>query len=113
MEAGKLRYRIDIEKQLESQDETTGEVTVRWTKLFTNVPASIKPLSVRGYLAAQQVQAEVATEIQLRYRPGITAKMRVRHGKMIYAIIGPPLPDANNMRTHLTLMCGTGVSDGK
>lgn len=75
MRTGRLRHRIIIQQRTETQG-TTGEVTWTWSE-FATVWASIEPLAGRQFFAAQQVQTAISTQIRIRHREGITAKMRV------------------------------------
>ena len=56
MEAGDLRHRVDFQKQVKQQDPESGDVTLVWQALFSDVPASIEPLSGREFIAAAAVQ---------------------------------------------------------
>ena len=111
LDAGRLRHRITIEQPTETQDATTGAVTVTWAPLWVNVPAEIVPRSGREFLAAQQMQAEVSTLITFRWRAGLDAKMRIRHGTRIY---NPSafLPDPEAGREYVVAACGEGANNG-
>ncbi|MBA3562893.1 MAG: phage head closure protein [Gammaproteobacteria bacterium] len=78
MQAGRLRHRVDIQRPLELLDEA-GQPEVTWVNQAESVPASIEPISGREFFAAQQVQADATTRIRIRYRPGLTEKMRAVH----------------------------------
>lgn len=78
MDPGKYRHVVSIEAPAESQDATGGIVTT-WQTWQDNIRASIEDVSAREKYLAAQVQAEVTTRIGIRYRPGVTEKMRIRH----------------------------------
>ena len=101
----RLRHRITIEAMTVFRDEIGGVQQV-WTPLHASVPADIVPLSGREFVAAQATQSQVTTRITIRYLPGITPAMRLRHGTDAYNIEAV-LPDPT-LRRHLTLMCSTG-----
>lgn len=112
--AGTLRHRIAIQEQLEDQDSDTGEITVVWQTVsgMSAVPAEIVPLSAKEFIAAQATQSEIVARIVIRYRPGVTAKMRVVHGSKIYNIQGV-LADAKSGLEYLNLPVSEGVNDGQ
>lgn len=116
--AGRLRHRVDIEAPVEVQDATTGEMVVQgWSAIATNVPAEIAPLSAREYLQSQALQSEVTARITIRYRTGVTAKMRCKHDDhkgtvTYYQIAGKPIRDPNQGLEWLTLPCTEGVYNG-
>lgn len=55
-----------------------------------------------GFFASQQVQSEVTHKVTIRFRPGVTADMRVIHNGKVFNIVAP-LPD--NRGRELVLMC--------
>ncbi len=111
MQAGRLRHRGNIEQQVQKQD-TTGAVTGKWVVWAENVPFAIEDMSTREQFAAQQVQSSVSVRIRMRWRPGITAKMRIAHvpdtsnptAIDYYDIEGPPTRDVT-LRRELQLTC--------
>lgn len=111
MIAGKLRHRVTIQKPGRTQDPVTGEIKNGWTDVAT-VWASVEPLSVKEFIAAESGQSEVTTRITIRYRQGITAKMRAVYRGANYNIKGV-LADPKSGREYLTLPCSEGVNDGE
>lgn len=101
MRAGDLRHRVTIQAPAEGRD-SMGAVTSTWGDVAT-VWAAVEPLSGREYLAAGQMQHQVTTRIRMRYRDGITTKMRVKHGESYYDIQGVINIDGRNRELHL--MC--------
>ena len=81
--SGKLRHRVAIERPAYTQDPATGEMIPGW-ELVGNVWADVNPLSAREFMAAQANQSEVKARITIRYRPGLTPDMRIRHRDRIY-----------------------------
>jgi len=77
MRAGQLRQRVTIQQQTGSRDSFGGEV-VTWSDVAT-VWGAVEPLA--GTEAFQQVGDQVLAvayvKVRLRYRGGITAKMRL------------------------------------
>jgi SPP1 family predicted phage head-tail adaptor len=111
MRAGKLDRRITIQTPATGQD-AFGEPLSGWTNVVTDgdgkVCAAITDMTGREYLAAAATQNSVETKIYIRYRPGITAAMRVLHGADVYNIAAVLGQD----RRQLLLMCTRGVNDG-
>lgn len=111
LDAGKLRHRVAIERRVNQQDASTGAVTPVWVAVATSVPAEIVPLSVREYLSAAALQSQIVARVVIRYRSGIDATMRIKHGSTIYNIEGV-LADTDSGREYLTLPCSAGVNEG-
>jgi SPP1 family predicted phage head-tail adaptor len=102
---GNLRHRITIEQAAVAQD-TDGAVLESWST-YAMVQASIEPISGREYFAAQSTQADVTHRIIVRYRSGITPKMRVNHGSRIFDILS--VININERNRELHLMCRENV----
>jgi SPP1 family predicted phage head-tail adaptor len=111
-DCSKLRHRVDIQKRKRNQDAATGAVNLTWLTVWADVPAAIEPLSVRDYIASQANQSEVTARIVIRYRDGLTADMRIKHGTKIYNPAGW-LPDPDSGLEYLTAPCSQGVNDGQ
>jgi len=103
LSAGTLRHRVAIDQQVHVQNDTTGAIVTTWAEFAANVPASIEPLSGREYIAAAQTNNSITARITIRFRPGLNAAMRIRHGEAIYQIKAI-LPDPNSGREWLTLL---------
>ncbi|MGB9780623.1 phage head closure protein [Caldanaerobacter sp.] len=101
MNIGELRHRITIQQPVESSN-TFGEVEKTWQDVAT-VWASIEPLRGREYFNSQQINAEVTTQIRIRYRPGIKPKMRVVYGERIFDI--QSVIDVEERHKEIHLMC--------
>jgi SPP1 family predicted phage head-tail adaptor len=108
MRAGNLRHRITIQQASEAQD-THGQAITTWATYLT-AWAEISPLRGRELFAAQETHSEINTRIRLRYRPGVTAKMRVVYGSLVYNILAPL--NIGSRDRELQLMCSEGVNDG-
>lgn len=75
--AGRLRHRINFEEPIETQDGTTGEVTIAWQTAFENVPAEINERVVRESVGDGQMQVTTSITITVRWRTGYNAKQRI------------------------------------
>lgn len=115
MRSGTLNRRVTLQSRSEAQG-STGEVTWTWADVDT-VWAAIEPMAGREYFAAQQMQATTNTRIRMRFRRGVTTKMRVVYteaGSPTYtryyaidAVINP-----KDRREELQLMCTEKEADG-
>jgi SPP1 family predicted phage head-tail adaptor len=112
LDPGELRHRITIQRPVMQQDPVTGELTTNWVAVATNIAAAIKPSSVREFVAAQAMQSQVTARIVIRYRPGLTAQMRILHGAKIYNPQGW-LADPDSGLEFLTAPCSEGVNQGQ
>lgn len=110
MRAGRLSRHVALEERVETSNDM-GEVTWTWTEVC-RMWAEIAPLAGREFFAAQQVQSEATHNITIRWRAGVTAKMR------IIEICDPAIqydimvPIANARRTEIRLMCKTRDAEG-
>lgn len=103
MQAGRLRERITIQQQSVTRD-ASGQELKTWPDVAT-VWARVTPgaSSERFLASAGQRVAEVTHTIHLRYRSGITPKMRVLWENRILEIISVVDPDGKLRAT--VLMC--------
>lgn len=112
MRIGPLRYRVAIQQLVAGSPQQTasGEPDKAWTAVAT-VWADIRVLRGEALVRAQQVNSRVTVEIDLRYRAGLTAGMRIVYDSVNYDIeYVPPLEPARGGR--FTLGCSTGLNDG-
>ena len=110
LKAGRLRHRVTIEALTLTQDSTTGEVTESWTAFAANLPAEVAPVSVREFISARQIQAEVTTMILIRFLPGLRPDMRIVHGTKVYDPLGF-LPDKDSNLEYITIPCKENVAE--
>lgn len=108
---GQMRHRIIIERLAEgspSQD-AGGTPSVTWTT-FSTEWCEITPLQGRELLAAQQMNAEVTGKVRMRYRPGVTAEMRINFGGRYMDILA--VTNISERNRELVLFTKEGVSVG-
>jgi SPP1 family predicted phage head-tail adaptor len=110
LQAGRLRHRVTIQRKTVGQD-SAGGMTETWTDFVKNANAAINTVTGRESVASQQIMAKYSTEISVRWRPGITATMRVLHGSVVYNIEGV-IPDSETGRKITTLACTQRDADG-
>jgi SPP1 family predicted phage head-tail adaptor len=85
--AGRLRYKVEIQKPNTTQDPVTGEMVIVWQKI-ASVWAAVEPASVANFIAAAAAQSEVKGQIVIRKRDDITPAMRFVHRGKAYRILG-------------------------
>ena len=102
MRAGSLRHRVTIQRYELAVDEYGAPLRRESWKGVSTVWASVEAVSGREFFASQQAQSEVTQRIRIRYRPDVTADMRVIHNGKVFNIVAP-LPD--NRGRELVLMC--------
>lgn len=108
--AGRLRHRVQLQRQVRGQSPATGAQTVSWEPL-ADVWAEVAALSARELVAAKSVDSEVTMRVTIRHRDDVTDKCRVIHRGKILNIHGV-LPDPVSGLEYLTLPCSEGVNDG-
>lgn len=109
MEAGKLRNRVDIQEK-GTGTGPTGQPVSTWITVFPRIAASVRHVSGMEAIRQGIESTQVNTSIRIRYRTGVTAGMRVKHGENVYDIEAV-MPDVER-RDHLDLSCKTGANDG-
>lgn len=82
--AGKLRNRVILQEPIRANDG--GQMVATWSAVAADVPAAIEPLRGREAIVAKQVQATTTHKITLRYRAGVTAKMRIVWSGRVFSI---------------------------
>lgn len=111
LQAGKLDQRITLQTKTVGKGASGGIVS-SWAE-FISVWADVRHLSGNERSATNAGGGQVAqarTEFGIRYRPGITAQMRVLYRGAVYNIV-----HVNNIRggnERIVLTCDTGVNDG-
>ncbi len=108
MNVGKLNRRITIQQRTEGLD-SYGQPNQSWIDVAT-VWANIKPIKGRELLIAQSMRSEVTHNIDIRYRTGITAAMRVNYNGRFFNI--QAVIDENERHQTLALQCTEGTNDG-
>ena len=112
MQSGKLRHRLSLQEQGQTQDPNTGQLVVEWQEV-AKLWASVEPLKVREFIAAKTHQSQVSARIVIRAQDGINASQRLvdtRTGA-IYNIEGV-LRDPKSGHHWMTLPVSEGVNDG-
>lgn len=103
MQAGKLRERVTIQREVVTRDTFGAEVNP-WTDVAT-VWASVRPgaSGERFISAADQVQATITHTVRVRYREGLSPKMRLKWEGRFLGIQSVVEPDGR--KRELVLLC--------
>lgn len=101
--AGRLRHRIDIEQRIETQDQTSGDVSPpEWIIFEKCIPAEFVPLSVNEFIAAAAKESQIKARITIRRLCGLTPDMRIKYRGVYYDPQGF-LADANSGREYISI----------
>lgn len=101
MNAGKLRERITIQQRAKKQNPS-GQVVGEWVDVCT-VWAQVKCTNSKTVDSSGVVQHEGIYRFYIRWRPGITAEMRVLWQGRAFELTGPPA-DWDSEKSGLTLL---------
>jgi SPP1 family predicted phage head-tail adaptor len=106
VKAGTLNHRVVIEQPVDSQD-ASGKVTRTWAKVC-EVWANVRPVTGSEAFRAQAVSATYSSVVEIRYRSGITPKMRVVYGERTLNI--ESVENVEEANRQLNLKCTEKVS---
>lgn len=110
MNIGRLRHRVTIQQATITRGDRGAEV-LAWADVAT-VYADIRTVGGQEQVLANQLEtATLLHTITIRYRMGITPKMRVKWGTRIFGVEAIVESD-NRMRT-LALSCRELVGDAE
>tara|TARA_R110000868_G_scaffold31576_4_gene115609 strand:- start:1228 stop:1584 length:357 start_codon:yes stop_codon:yes gene_type:complete len=114
----RLRHRVAIQEQVETQDANTGAMSITWDNVVIDsitvldaVPAEVLTGAGREFNQAGATQGEIAARINLRWFPDLTQAMRIVWDGKVFNI--------HSIETDLTgrqeyrLKCTAGVNDGQ
>lgn len=104
--SGKLRTPIEIQTNTEFDRSGDGGVIPRWVGAFRTF-ANIEPLTGQQLERAQQIAGKVTHQVTVRYMPGITRQMRVKHNDR-YLTINAVL-NSGEQNIELKLLCSEAV----
>jgi SPP1 family predicted phage head-tail adaptor len=99
--AGNLRRRLTLQSRAIDRDDRGGAIE-SWSTTAT-VWGSVIPSSGREAWQAEQSQAQVTHQVTIRYRAGVTPRMRLLDGSRVLHIASAV--DVDSRKRELTLMC--------
>lgn len=97
------RNKIDFLHIIKGYDDY-GEPTDKWDDFKTEIWASKDPLLGKEFFTALTTDNKVEVKFNMRFVPGITAEMRIKHGEEVYEIIGPPI-NVKSLNRELLCYC--------
>lgn len=106
----RLRHRVNVQQRVETQDSTTGEITVEWQNVYANVPAEVLTGPGKEFYQSGARQAETTARMTLRWFPGLTQKMRLVWDGKNYNILS--IETDTTGRRDYRLRCSEGVNEG-
>lgn len=98
MQAGRLRHKIVVQQPSNSN---VGGVNVETWSTFDTLRADVMPQRGSEYWAAKQVQEKEPKIFIIRYRSGITSKMRVLFSEKAYDIQSVVNVEERNREMHI------------
>lgn len=108
--AGQLRHRIALEAP-ETTTTPSGQVKVTgWATVAASVPARVETSGGTERAAADSIRADQTHEVWLRYRSGVTSRLRaVWRGRPLDILL---VDDSHQHLGQLRLLCKEGLSQG-
>lgn len=88
MRAGALDRQIELRHVTLTRDATTGEESKSWPAAYATVWASKRDVRGREFFAAQQMNAELTTVWQIRYRADVKRTDQIVADGAVYNIVG-------------------------
>lgn len=96
---GEMNRRVSIETYTTSRDTDGAEI--RTPSTLCTVWAKVEPLSGTERIAGQQITSETTHTFTVRYRPALTARMRVTYAGKQYEILAVLHDEARHITTAL------------
>lgn len=114
----RLRHRVAVQEQVETQDPNTGALSVSWQNVtlsggtvLNNLPAEVLTGPGKEIFQAEARQGEIAARINTRWFPGLTQKMRIVWEGQNFNI--QSIETDVTARREYRLKCVAGVNDGQ
>lgn len=111
MTPAELDKRVTVQQRGEGKD-ASGAIVQGWVNVIGTgdgkLWARVRDMTGRQFMAATATQNAVTTEIRIRRRLGVAAKMRVLCGADIYDIEAVLVRD----KRWIDLMCTRGLNNG-
>lgn len=111
MEAAKLRHRITIQRPKQGRTPSGQVIADGWEDVCS-IWAQVKCTTAHAVNAEGVIVYEGLYKFFIRWRPGLTAGMRVKWGKRIFELTAPPA-DWESEHVGLTLITRELVDYGK
>lgn len=111
--SARLRQRITLQSQEQSQDSETGDVVITWVDEYTNVPAEVLTGAGREFRDANTTQSETTARITIRWFDVDRIAMyawRILWDGRVYNIYS--VETDITARREWRIRCTDGVNDG-
>lgn len=107
----RLRHRITIQQQFQSQDSNTGDVETTWEDFYSDVPAEVLTGPGRESVVDATKTAEVEARINFRWLPDLDESMRVVWDGIYFDISS--IDYDRTARREVRMKCKSGLTDGR
>lgn len=114
----RLRHRVAVQEQVETQNSTTGAISIAWQNvtlsdgtILSAVPAEVLTGAGRETIEGDARQSEISARINLRWFPGLTQSMRIVWDGNVYNISS--IETDITARREYRLKCTSGLNDGQ
>lgn len=114
----RLRHRVAVQEQVESQNSTTGAISISWqnvtladSTILSAVPAEVLTGGGKEMIEGDARQGEIAARINMRWFPGLTQAMRIVWDGQVFNI--KSIETDVTARREYRLRCTAGVNDGQ
>lgn len=106
MRAGDLRHRVILQRPIEIRGSDYADVQRTWQDVAT-LWASVEPLAGREFFVNREMQGELTARVRLRYRAGVTPKMRLLYDGRVFEI--QSVMNVGEDGVELELMCAEAL----
>lgn len=86
MRSGTLRHRITLQQDAGTAD-SAGQVIENWSTWLANEPAEVIETGGSESLRGQQIDATATHVVRIRYRTGVTERLRIVWGTRVLGIV--------------------------
>ena len=102
--AGELRQWLTFQRRAGSAASGgLDALTDNWVDVFS-CRGKVTAAGSREFWEAQAAHAELTHRVKIRYRPGVTADMRILYGSRVLEVIAPPI-DEDERHQWIILKC--------
>lgn len=107
--AQRLDQRVVLQRPVETQDPSTGEVSVSWATVAT-LWASVDAVRANERFSLSEVTSNRAYTVWVRWRSGIDQKSRLVWGSRVLEVVD--VPDQQKRGRLLSVFCTEGLTEG-
>lgn len=104
-----LDQRLTLQRPVETQDPSTGEVSVSWVTV-ARLWARVDGLKANERFSLSEITSNRAYTVWVRWRDDITQKTRLLWGSRVLEVVD--VPDQQRRGRMLALFCTEGLTQG-